>query len=246
MKFHLMIRGRDCRQYLKECLDSLVNQTFPNWHGMILLDKPHSKDEYHIAMTYAGLFPDKFDVECTGEHVGLCANLFLGIRQYTDRIRQVDPEDGVAIVDADDRLEPEALDVVAEKYRQNPRLLLTYGSYTKASLGRKTKISKPYDALDNVRVAPWHASHLKTFKWKLYDGHIGSSHFKDSQGKWLRAASDLALMFPLMELAGLDRCAHVKKAIYWWRDNTPYKTNRDSQIECEKIIRAKPKMERLP
>jgi len=244
--FHVIIRGRDCRAYLKQCLDSLVNQTYTHWHGMILLDNPHSKDEYHIALSYAGLFPHKFDVECTGQHIGLCANLYLGIWQYAERIREVDPEDVIAIVDADDWLEQEALEVVAHEYRHHPETLLTYGSYIKVSKGRKTKVSVAYDSKDDVRKAPWHASHLKTFKWKLYKDNIGPKHFKDDQGKWLPAASDLALMFPLMELAGLDRCRHVKRAIYWWRDNTPYKTRRELQIQSEKIVRLKPKVERLP
>jgi len=69
--------------------------------------------------------------------------------------------------------------------------------------------------------------------------------FKDEKGDWLEAASDLALMMPLMELAGLDRCKYIRKPIYEWRDNYSGSTAFKLQKHCTKIIRRKPKMERI-
>ena len=80
-------------------------------------------------------------------------------------------------------------------------------------------------------------------KWKVLK-HIDDSWFMH-RGKYLRAASDLALMFPCIEIAGFDRTKFVSKMIYMWRDNTPSKTSRSLQKKCEAVIRRMPKLKRI-
>jgi len=61
----------------------------------------------------------------------------------------------------------------------------------------------------------------------------------------LDAASDLALIFPIMEMAGLNRCHHISKPTYYWRDSYGGNTKRALQIKCEKIVRGKKKWQRV-
>ena len=75
--------------------------------------------------------------------------------------------------------------------------------------------------------------------------HMKEEYFKDDKGEWFQGASDLALMIPMLELAGLDRALHVKSPIYYWRDNTPFKTKRKTQTTAEKIIRSRKPLGRV-
>lgn len=80
-------------------------------------------------------------------------------------------------------------------------------------------------------------------KWKLLK-HLTQKALMH-KGEFMPCASDVALMLPLMEMAGLERCRHIHKLIYLWRDSTSHKTNRKQQIKYEKIVRKKAKMRRL-
>ena len=168
------------------------------------------------------------------KRLGLSKNMYVGISKTATAFRPKN-EDVFCILDADDWLSKDALETVAAVYKKHPETLVTYGSYIKESIGRKTKISRPYPKLATVRRYPWRASHLKTMRWKVLK-NISKTWFV-YKNEWLPAASDVALMLPILELAGLHRCRHISKAIYHWRDNTEFKTNRKLQKKCEKIIR---------
>ena len=243
MTYHFLIRGRNCEKYLKECVDSInaqVGDFEKNIH--VFLDDPQD-DSAEIC---GKLKKDSkiHKLKISSQHLGLCANMdnALGDMNMT-----LEPNDVICIVDADDYLHPKALKYVNREYTK-PNTLVTHGSYIKLSKGRRTRISKPYKSWEDIRKVPWRASHLKTLKVKLLRPLGISPAFNTNifmhEGLYLNAASDLALMMPLCELAGWDRVAFIKKEIYYWRDNTPFKTNGSAQKRCEKIIRAKPKLER--
>lgn len=230
--FVIVIRGRNCAPYLRKCLNSLVNQTCQDWRAHLILDEPtdNSIQVAHTVIAEKNI-GDKMMVTPRPKRCGLSYNMWHGIHEASPM-----SEDIVGILDADDRLYPDALKIVAEKYANN-NVLLTYGSYKKLSKGRRTRISHAYKSGLKVRRVGWRASHFKTFKYKLFE--LLPKEEMQYKGMWLPAASDVALMIPLIEMAGLKRCKHIHKLIYLWRDKTPHKTNRKMQIRCENIIRAK-------
>lgn len=238
-KFIIIIRGRNCAKYIRECLGSLYSQTYSNWCAIVSLDAPKD-DSYNVATSFnPGKFENRVNIVLNKERLGLCQNLWRTVKSCN-----ADPEDVFAFVDADDWLAREALETVANVYRKNPDCLLTYGSYIKVSKGAKTKVSKPHNITDNVRKCDWHLSHIKTMKVKLFN-KLTEDMFKDKNGNWLEAASDLAMMIPAAEIAGLQRCYHIYKPTYYWRNETPFKTNYNKQKDCEKIIRSKPMLSKM-
>lgn len=95
------------------------------------------------------------------------------VRNVVDALASVSPddEDVVLIVDGDDRLAHEGvLQKVLDVYK-NKNALLTYGSHLNDK-GERADMCRAYS--DKVirgnafRRAKWHASHLKTFKYKLF------------------------------------------------------------------------------
>jgi hypothetical protein len=147
----------------------------------------------------------------------------------------------ICILDGDgDTLKKDALHRVVHVYKKHPETCITYGSYEKKTKGDRTKISQAYPKGADVRCYPWRGSHLKTFRAVLLQ-YIKPQWFQNHKGKWLRAASDIALMLALVEKVGIDRCRHIHEIIYVW-NNTPVSAKkRIIQKKCETIIRAKPR-----
>ncbi len=234
--FKVLIRGRNCAKYISKCLNSLQKQS-RLWDALVILDDPED-ESYKIAKDFA-IVDRRITVIKRSQRKGLAYNMYHGLLELKDTLDATD-KDIAVILDADDWLREDALKIVNKAYEKG--YLLTYGSYVKVSKGRRTKISNPYPECD-VRRHSWRASHLKSFKYKLFK-HLKAEDFKH-KGDWLPAASDVALMLPLIELAGLKNCKHIHDTIYYWRDSTPFKTNVEKQKKSEKIIRKKQKKKQL-
>ena len=96
------------------------------------------------------------------------------------------------------------------------------------------------------RQAAWCTSHLRSYK-KFLINNIALSDITDEEGKFFKAAGDLAIMFPLLEMSG-DRAQYIQEILYIWNDLNAlneHKVKRESQLECERAIRNKQKYERL-
>jgi glycosyltransferase involved in cell wall biosynthesis len=245
--FRIILRGRNVQNLLGKTLKSILAQTCEDWNAYLSLDDPTDRS-LSVAMNTQRHFGMKLWITCRDKNIGVAGQMyhvpwsFKEHCKYSYEIPPFSPDDILVFVDADgDRLDGKALRIVEKVYQKHPECLLTYGSYLKRSKGRRTKISHPYPEGANVRKHPWRASHLKTMKWKLFE-KIPESAFQH-KGKWLCAASDLALMIPAMEMAGLERCRHIHRIIYDWRDNVN-KEKRALEKKCESIIRAKKPFER--
>ena len=141
--------------------------------------------------------------------------------------------DVVAILDGDDELNGNhALEPVVAAYR-NDGTWVTHGSYEKLS-GDKRTFNGPYRPKALVRKSPWRASHLKTFRYGLFK-HLSESVFKGPDGEWLKVCSDTALMFALIELAGLDRTRWIKQVIYRYNDQNPENDHKVRPIEQQVV-----------
>jgi glycosyltransferase involved in cell wall biosynthesis len=241
--FDIRIRGRNCEKGLAKTMRSLYKQTCLNWTALIRLDDPRDGSEL-----VARKFASYMDATIVGytvsrEHLGVCGSMYHILTDHQSYEAMTDCV--IVLLDGDgDRLPPSALRRVLKVYEKHPETLVTYGSYIKRSKGGRTSISNAYGSKDDVRKAPWHASHLKTFRACLLK-HIKPEWFQDEKGKWLPAASDVALMLPLMEIAGLDRCRHIHKFTYIWNDGKVSSGKRFEQKVCEAIVRAKPRLERI-
>ena len=66
--------------------------------------------------------------------------------------------------------------------------------------------------------------------------------------EWLMTASDVAMMFPLIEMAGINRIRHVPELIYEYNDTNPHndhKVNGEEQKAVEAWLRKKDQKKRL-
>jgi len=244
MRFSIIIRGRDCAKYIKECLDSIIAQTHKDWVATVCLDSP-TDNSYEKAIKYTR--DRRIRVFRNRKRLGVAGNLV-----ETMMLAAPSDDDIIAVVDADDAITPKSLERRNKAYVKNHNLQLTYGSFWRMDYKRRTKTSRRYRNGVSVRKQTWHGSHLKTFKYSLYK-LIPVDYFKYKRKNsnhvvWFEAASDIALMLPLFDLIGVDRYkTHTK----WFRDTdylwrrTDKKTRGHDQFRCKKIAKKKTPLERL-
>jgi hypothetical protein len=96
-----------------------------------------------------------------------------------------------------------------------------------------------------VRQGDWVTSHLRTFRHSLY-ARINHEHLKQG-GLYLQYAADLALMFPVLEMAG-HRVEWVREVVYVYNVKTPFQDHKQSVAEqhaAAAYLRSLPKYRRL-
>lgn len=237
----IVIRTYNAENYIKLAIDSVKNQTIINWKCVVVNDLSTDKTEEIIKENIKD--DDRFTLLTNPEHSGSALESFVnGVN-----LIKPDDEDVLVVLDGDDYLETNCLEIL-EKYYKNPTVLLTYGSYryTHHNLpGNETR--KGYYIGDNIRKLDWRASHCRTFKYKLFKA-CPDEQFRDSAGKYIGATEDLAMMFPLIELASIKNTRHVKELIYYYNETNPLSDCRVKTAEQNnnaQMIRARPPLTQI-
>ena len=144
------------------------------------------------------------------------------------------------LVDGDDYLySGDVLAILYEKYI-NTNCLITYGSHLSSKGIQGKKYPCLIRKLNLYRKYFWYASHLKTFRHDLWLS-INKSDLINHNGTYFSVASDLAIMFPMLEMAG-DRQEFIKEVLYVYNDKNPisdHNIRRKEQILAAKEIREK-------
>lgn len=123
-------------------------------------------------------------------------------------VREFQKDDIVCMVDGDDYLPHEnCLERVAKEHHAGA--WLTWGSFQFAD-GRPG-IARNYSDVENVRETQWGMTHLKSFRAGLFN-RIREADLKRN-GEWLVHARDLAIMFPMYEMAHGHR-TFITETIY--------------------------------
>jgi len=238
-RFIIIIPFYNAREYIKECIDSVFLQTYTNW--IVVCTDDNSDDGS------SDLIPDdpRIIKRNGGQRRRQLANIYEAIVHSGV---EYDEDDVICTLDGDDRLlEPFSLEIVAEIYRGKPNCLLTYGQYVTSS--GKPGHCKPYirNEFDLLREKSFRASHFRTFKWKLYREFLRQDpevlSYKDDKGDFFLMAADLAIMFPLMEIAGYPNIIFNETPIYWYRlhERNEHVVDRPLQQRTDKEIHRKPR-----
>ena len=113
----LVIPTYNHAHYLKDCLGSLVEQTFEDWRAIIVDDC--SSDHETIPPLLAELDDDRIDLVRHERNRGLAASRNTGIRAARTEL--------VLPLDADDKLVPKALELLVAAMDADPSLDCAYG-----------------------------------------------------------------------------------------------------------------------
>ena len=237
----IIIRTYNAENYIKLAIDSVKKQSIDNWKCVVVNDLSTDKTKEIIKENIKD--DSRFTLLTNKEHSGSALESFVN---GVDKAKPKD-EDILVVLDGDDYLEINCLEIL-EKYYKNPTVLLTYGSYKYTHHdfpGNETR--KGYFIGDNIRELDWRASHCRTFKYKLFKA-CPNENFRDASGKYIGPTEDLAMMFPLIELAGIKNTRHVKEYIYYYNEQNPLsdcKVKTVEQNDNAKMIRARPPLHQI-
>jgi len=247
LKFKIVVPAYNSQKWIRKTLNSIVCQNYTNYDVCIVDDKSTEKNQVNIIKEYCEKYnSDKntWKYILNNKRKGALFNIVNAIRNS-----DCNDEDVIITLDGDDWLYDEnVLNKVAKAYEGD--ILLTYGqymSYPSNTVGH----CKPYDKkviqARSFRRDEWRMSHLRTFKYKLFS-NIKEKDFIDSRKKrYFEMAWDLALMFPMAEMAG-DRIKFISDILYTYNRENPInddKVNLGLQASTNGLIRKMQKYDYL-
>jgi len=159
-------------------------------------------------------------------------------------------EDIIVNIDGDDWLASVFVLQYLNSVYNNTQCWLTYGNYQmypSGQLGGHASLSIPNEVSDAnaYKQYPFVSSHLRTYKAGLFKKVDRNDLLDPRTGKIYTEASDLALMFPMLEMAGNKRAIKTDDILLILnRENemNEAKLGLNKQKETEAIIRTKQKV----
>jgi glycosyltransferase involved in cell wall biosynthesis len=163
-----------------------------------------------------------------------------------------DPNDIVVLLDGDDWFpNKNVLKYIDEQYQKNDCWIM-YGQsqWTNGQRGFASQY-RP-EEFANLRKSPFRVSHLRTFRAGLYqrikEQDSIFSCMKDSSGEFYKMTYDVAIMFPIMEMAGYDKTLFNSSVLYIYNRDNPIsddKVNQQLQWDIHKEISNKPSFNKI-
>ena len=158
------------------------------------------------------------------------------------------PDEIVFNYDGDDWLADDQVFNLINNIYQNPDVWITYGSFINwptNQMGYCKPFPQEYIDKQMFRKKWWMPGQLRTFyAWLFHQVQLKDLFFEGPyfQGQFFPANSDLAIYYPMMEMAG-NHYQFIPEIIYIRNVATPindFKANKDIQVLGSKLIREKP------
>lgn len=234
--FNIVVPVFNAENYIEKCLSSIIKQTYKNYKVQIVDDCSTDSTYEYAASICKNL--RNFSLFRNSRRLGSLNNISTLLNKKID-----EPSKTIDIlIDGDDYLySGDVLNILKEKYIKT-NCLITYGSHLSSKGVQGKKYPSFIRRFNLFRNYFWYASHLKTFRHDLWLS-IKPTDFLDKNGHFYSVASDLAIMFPMLEMAG-NRQEFMDQVLYVYNDYNPisdHKIRRRCQIITAKEIRKKKK-----
>jgi glycosyltransferase involved in cell wall biosynthesis len=224
---------------VKACLDSLFQQDYGNWQVVVCVE-PSEDDTFNTVFHYLS--------EHDNGKILLLRNQE---RQYVpknhvDGIRMSKPanDDVIVLLDGDDTLYGNDVLSYLNSVYQDELVWVTWGSYIFSHNRRRGQASQPIPTDDNLTQRQWRYSHLKTFRYFLFKGVQDPDLRSLTTREYYKTAGDMALMFPMIEMAGQEHGKFIDKILYIYNHISPYNDERihakDTKQSHQEIYRRTP------
>lgn len=220
-RFKIIVPGGKAEKEIDKCLTSILNQKDVDFEVKVMLDDLGDKNTYEKAKKYETDKRVKVQLNDPKDRRYPVGNIVTGIWGFGD----IKDDDIICTVDADDWLAHDyVLKRVEKEYSENPSCLVTHGSWKvhpTQNIPNNSFAYKKEEFEKGVRKCLFHASHLRTFKYKCFKD-IPEHYFKDVEGNWYNSAGDTALMFAVLESAGFECVKFIPETLYIYNRDTEY------------------------
>ena len=227
--FKIVTPVYNAEKWITKCIDSVKEQSYENYEH-IIVDDCSTDDTLKIA--HQQILGDKrFKLVKKESRMGVMHSHITGAELLG---KNADPEDIYVHLDGDDWLaHGDVLKRVNEIYEAD-NCWMTYGNYEATDDSRSVCNPKVEDLAVRMHIlAEWPFSHLRTFKKFLWD-RVKTESLVDSNKKAFSSACDVAIMCPMLEMAG-DRVTFIDETLYIYNRENPLnedKDHLDDQIRC--------------
>lgn len=223
-------------------LNSVANQEYQNYRIIYINDcSPDNTGALVDQYIKNHHLEHKITLINNSVRVGALANFYRAIHSCSDSTI-------IVMVDGDDWLNgPHVLSRINTAYA-NPNTWLTYGQfqeYPKEKTGFCRTIPSDVTANNLFRESTWLTSHPRTFYAALFK----KIKLEDLlyEGKLFPVTWDLAIMFPMLEMAR-EHIEFIPDILYIYNEDNPcndFKTSLLQQLHCDYLLRGGKKYERL-
>jgi len=238
--FKLTIPCYNCERWIEQCLTSVISQNHTDWEAVVIDDGSSDRTQ-EILEKYKGDYRIKvvrFETN-RGSAIGSIV--------HATHAMTMTPDDVIVNIDGDDMLsDPDVLGHLAGVYG-DPSVLMTYGQFEPMTHGYHNYCQPLPNSRTYRKSGAWVVSHLRTYRKKLFD-HLRDSDLRDDDGEYYKMAGDAALIFPLIEMAGLRRIRFIPRVLYLYNDISEMndmKRNAGLQVGIANKIRQKPEYNEL-
>jgi glycosyltransferase involved in cell wall biosynthesis len=248
VEFFVFIPSYNNEKWCERNLEALFSQTYTNW-TMYYIDDCSSDKTGEFVEKYV---KDRgFENKCTIVHNSVRKR---AMANYCEAIKHAKPHAVVVSYDGDDFLfGKRVLEKLANIYK-DPNVWMTYGSYRpEPSKGFPGCICRklPQKVMKHrlFRKYKWVTSQLRTFYAALFNKidqkdlkYYGKDiKYKGFRGQFVPTTCDLAMMFPMLEMASKGHICYVKDVIYIYNryNFNDCVVNGKLQIKMDHYIRAK-------
>jgi|3_EtaG_2_1085321.scaffolds.fasta_scaffold14048_2 hypothetical protein len=236
IKFNVVVPFYNCEKWIGKCIQSLKRQRYKNFN-CILVDDMSTDNSANVVESLISE-DSRFRLIQNDKKKYALNNIVDSIN-----LSECALEDVIILLDGDDWLaSSKALEALYGAYRGNT--LMTYGSYVFSQFGQRgpepSEYSEEVIMANSFRQDKWRASHLRTFKYKLWK-HINLEDLKDENDEYYKMTYDQAIMLPLLEIAS-ERSKFIPEILHVYNKENPLnvdKTKAQEQYELAQTIRNK-------
>lgn len=222
-------------------IESVVCQSYPREHWRMVIVNDCSSDrtsQLIHAYIQEHQLENQIEIIDNAERKGAMRNLYETIHACPDDMV-------IATLDGDDWLAgPHVLKRLAQEYADGS-VWMTYGQFQWYP-NRQTGFARAYP--DHVmkeslfRSYDWVATHMRTFKAGLFKKIAKEDLMLN--GKFFNSAWDLAMMYPMLEMASHGHVRFIPTIMYIYNTSNPicdFKVHATEQARLTGYIRNKPK-----
>jgi glycosyltransferase involved in cell wall biosynthesis len=241
--FVIIIPSYNNKRWYDKNLYSALGQSYKNFRVIYIDDCSKDGTEDLVKEFLEAHDPHRrVEFVRNDENLGAMRNIYNSVHSCKDN-------EICLTLDGDDWLaHPHVLKRLNDIYEDGD-VWMTYGSYQDFPYNSRG-CCKPYEKhiieSNMFRKVPWRASHLRTFyKWLF--AKIRKEDLYDSSGKWMDAAWDLPMMFPMLEMSGYHH-KYVNDILYCYNNENPIsdcKIKLGRQASLDRLVRSRPAYARL-